>query len=510
MKKLQTFFASIIFLSFLGASSQASGSHIVGSDLTYSWVSGNTYKVTLWLYTDCGPASAGAAAALPTARPVICIYNGSTYLDTISLPVEIPTTGTDVTPPLCPGVVSQCTSTTSTMPGIKLFRYSADYTLPSTSANWRFQFNANLGTAGTAGRAAAITNLNAAGTTTIELEATLNNTGGNNSNPILHIIPLPYYAINLPQTYNPVAIDADGDSLVYSLVDANTQPTTTLDCVAGGPATYISGLSGTNPLQTATGSFSMSTITGQMSFTPNVVQRGVVVYTIKEYRSGVLVGSLQREITVLVNSSTNALPGGIFTSSTGCTIVDTTSILACDTVGAFSATIPGIDADAADTINVTPMGLPVGATLTVSGNGTSTPVSTFSWNTTSVPAGLYTFFLKYTDGACPFSGVQTIAYNVVVTDCSAPSVSISDPLKSNILNVVPNPARNRVYVNLGASSNGGILEIFDTYGRMIKRETIIPELNVLEVNTSMLPAGIYIAKFLNERAVQSATFQIEQ
>lgn len=490
------------FLSIL-LSYNAKASHIVGSDLTYTWVSGSTYKVTLWLYADCGPASAGAFATLPTATPVICIFNGSTYLDTVSLAVELPTMGTEVTPPLCPGVVSQCASPTSTMPGITLFRYSANYTLPSTSANWRFHFNGNMVTT-SAGRAAAITNINTPGASWIELEATLNNSAGNNSNPVLHIIPLPYYAINLPQNYNPLAIDGDGDSLVYNLVDASTPAVSVFDCSVGGAVSYLSGISGTNPLQTAAGGFSFNTSTGQMSFVPNVLQRGVVVYTIKEYRSGVLVGSLQREITVLVNSSTNSLPGGIFSSVAGCTLVDTTSILACDTAGAISATIPAIDSDPSDTINVTPIGLPAGATLTVSGNGTSTPVSTFSWNTTAATPGLHTFFIKYTDGACPMSGSQTIAYNVLVTDCSAPPVNVREISEQQALVVIPNPAKDRVVLNLSSSVKAATVEIYDTYGRVVIRQNAS-----LEVNTSMLPVGVYIAKVVSEQGVQSAVFSVE-
>ncbi len=84
------------FFLLLTSSLSVYASHIVGGDLYYTHVSGSTYKVTLALYGDCGPASAGAFATLPSGAPEICIYDGGTYVTTLTLSIEPPTAGTEI------------------------------------------------------------------------------------------------------------------------------------------------------------------------------------------------------------------------------------------------------------------------------------------------------------------------------------------------------------------------------------------------------------------------------
>ncbi len=467
MKKTPNLLRLAVCLCLLAFTSSSSfASHIVGSDLTYSWVSGNTYRVRLTLYADCGPASAGAFSALPSATPQICLYNDTTQVHVFFLSNTGITTGTEVTPPLCPGSLSQCDSSASPIPGVTLFEYTADYTLPGTSAKWEFRYVGYLGTSGSAGRAMAITNITSAGSTVMALSAKLDNTSGHNTSPVLNVIPLPYYAVNMFHNYNPVAIDAEGDSLVYNLIDISNGSAISA-CTYSTPPTYGGGLSGTAPLLTAPGTFSFNTFSGQLSFYPNVLQRAAALYNIKEYRSGVLIGSLQRELTILVNSTSNHLPGGYFTSPSGCTLVDTTTILVCDTTGSFSATIPAIDADPADSITLVPFGVPAGATLSITGNGTPTPVSTFSWNGTTAPHGLHTFFIKYYDNACPMNG----AHDDLNSACT--------------------------------------ITLYDAVGRAVKTAVSIPGTTRTTLHTADLPNGLYTVKLINESGTRVITVSVQ-
>ncbi len=509
MKKTPNLLRLAICLCLLAISSSASfASHIIGSDLTYSWVSGNTYTVRLTLYADCGPASAGAFAALPTAVPQICVYNDTTLITTFNLSITGPSTGIEVTPTLCPGVLSQCDSVGSTMPGITLFEYTGTYTLPSASANWEFRYVGYLGTSGSAGRAAAITNLVTAGSTMMALSAKLNNTAGHNTSPVLNVIPLPYYAVNMFHNYNPVAIDAEGDSLVYNLVDLSNGSASPA-CTYAAPPTYGGGLSGSTPLLTAPGTFSFNTFSGQLSFYPNVLQRAAALYNIKEYRGGVLIGTLQRELTILINATSNHLPGGYFTSSVGCTLVDTTTILVCDTTGSFSATIPAIDADAADSITLVPFGVPAGATLSIIGNGTPTPVSTFSWNGTTAPHGLHTFFIKYFDNACPMNGYQTIAYKVQVTDCSAVPTNTKSVGIKNTLRAFPNPTSDVLTIAHDDFNSACTITLYDALGRAVKTAVSIPGTTRTTLHTADLPNGLYTVKLINESGTRVITASVQ-
>ncbi|MBE2289386.1 MAG: T9SS type A sorting domain-containing protein [Chitinophagaceae bacterium] len=509
MKKTPYLLRLAICLCMLAVSSSVSfASHIVGSDLTYSWVSGNTYTVRLTLYADCGPASAAAYAGLPTAVPQICVYDDTTLVTTFNLSITGPSAGIEVTPTLCPGVLSQCDSVGSTMPGITLFEYTGTYTLPSASANWEFRYVGNLGSSGAAGRAGAITNLITAGSSTMALSAKLNNSSGHNTSPVLNVIPLPYYAINMFHNYNPVAIDAEGDSLVYSLIDV-TGGSGSAACTYAAPPTYGGGLSGSAPLLTAPGTFSFNTFSGQLSFYPNVLQRAAALYNIKEYRGGTLIGSLQRELTILINATTNHLPGGNFTSVSGCTLVDTTTILVCDTTGSFSATIPAFDADAADSITLVPFGVPAGATLSITGNGTPSPVSTFSWNGTTAPHGLHTFFIKYFDNACPMNGYQTIAYKVQVTDCSYVPTNTKGMANSKAEGVFPNPASDALTIAHGDFNSACTITLYDAVGRAVKTTESIPGTTQTILNTSDLPNGLYTVRLINESGTRNITVSVQ-
>jgi len=188
-------FTRLLIMMLLLVCSKSYASHIVGLDLFYTYVSGNTYTITLIAYGDCGPASAVAFATLPSATPTICVYDGNTSIGTLSLAIVDPSAGIEITP-VCPADTNntQCKNTSNPIPGIKKFVYTGTYTLPYTSATWRFLFTGDMG-GGTslAGRAAAITNINAG--TTIQLVDTLNNTVYSNSNPIMTTVPVPFFCL---------------------------------------------------------------------------------------------------------------------------------------------------------------------------------------------------------------------------------------------------------------------------------------------------------------------------
>jgi trimeric autotransporter adhesin len=413
----------ILCILLLFVTNKSAATHIVGTDMFYTHVSGNTYKITIILYGDCGPASAPLFSSLPTCVPKVCIYDGSTVLPgmPISLTIEPPSAGIEITP-VCPDSIhyTQCTNPSYSIPGIKKFVYSATYTLPYASNLWRIVFNGNLLSASVvgAGRAAAITNIAGAGATFIQLEDTLNNSSvANNSSPMMTVIPTPFFCLNQLDGYNPGVVDADGDNLVFDLVSAKDGTYTA--CTIGGNVTYTGvawpgqPVTATTPLRCAASTFSFDALTGQISFFPNFIQRAVVVYNIREFRGGVFVGSCQREMTFLVRPCINLPPSGIYNTATAGTITDSTHFRICSNVGAFSIFMNPTDFEG-NGITVSVSGLPAGATFTTTGNGTTTPHSTFSWNTTGLAPGSYVFFVTFTDNNCPEAGTLTRAFTVTI------------------------------------------------------------------------------------------------
>lgn len=407
--------------------SAAKASHIYGADLYYTYVSGNTYTVTLAVYGDCTGSS---FSSLSTSTPELRIFNGNSTYQTTSLQLVsagTPNGGLEVTP-VCASQANNtaCRNPLSTIPGVTRFIYSRNVILSGPSANWRFRFTGSMGPNAAAGRSNNITNINLAGAgggSIIELEATLNNTFGANSSPTFTTIPTPFYCINLSQQYNQGAVDANNDSLKFELAAALEN---------GGTVTYLGGYSAGAPLATTAGAFSFDGQTGQMIFTPNAVQRSLVVNKVTEYRNGVVVGSSAREMTFIVLNNCNNNPP-VATIDTlgsnnisGGVIAGNNTINVCEGTPHVSFHFNPSDPDG-DSLTLTINGLPASANVTVTNNNTPNPSVDVNWNTSALAPGLYTFYITYVDRGCPLSSQQTIAYTLRVVRPNELVTSITYP-----------------------------------------------------------------------------------
>ncbi len=421
--------AFLFFILVLFSTERSYATHIFGVDLYYTHVAGNTYKINLVMYGDC----AGAAfPSFPASVPVINIYNGSTFVSSVNLAIQAPTTGIEVTP-VCPAdaLLTTCTNTSFTIPGVKKFVYSANVTLTGTSTVWRFLFQGVLG-ASSAGRSTAITNVTSAGSTIIQLVDTLNNTTFSNSNAVYTTIPTPFFCVNEPANFNPGCVDPDGDSLSFHLVPA-------IDATTGLSVNYISPYTAVAPLAVSAGTFSFSNTTGQLSFTPNALQKSLVVYNVEEYGGGMLKGTSQREMTVVVVTCTNTPPNGLISSPSAGTLSPPNTLNICSNAGAFNFHLNPTDPDG-DSITMTVAGLPAGATFNIIGNGGLAPLGTFIWTTTGVAPGTYIFYVTYTDNGCPLVARQTIAYTINILPIPAETFALVSPAtctKKAVFTVTP-------------------------------------------------------------------------
>ena len=420
-KKLyQTFRALLPLCIALFFSVSAQASHIFAADLFYTHVTGNTYKITLVIYGDC---SGSSFSNLPGSTPQIDIFNGPSLITTLTLAQEGPFNGVEVTP-VCPGQANNttCVNPNGTVPGVTKFVFANTYTLSGPSANWRFHFNGTLGPNSLAGRSNSITNIQGAGTTWIGLDATLNNIAGPNSSPTYTTIPTPFYCVNVASSYNPGCVDPNTDNLVFGLAHAMDESIS-----SGALATYINPYTATNPLAVTTGSFTFNTTNGQMTFTPNIVQKSVVLGRVEEWKNGVMVGTSMREMTfVVLNNCNNNPPTGGISNPNGGTVVNSTTFNVCKSQGTFSFNINPTDPNG-NNISMSVNGLPTGATFNITNNNTASPSGTFNWNVSSVTPGTYTFYITYTDNGCPLASSQTIAYTVNVLPVPVFTVTLVTP-----------------------------------------------------------------------------------
>lgn len=435
-----------LIIAFLFIAKPSSATHIYGADLFYTHVSNNTYNITLVIYGDC---SGAAFNNLINSSAQVNVYNGSTLYTSLTLIQQSPVTGTEVTP-VCASQINNTACNGGTLPGVKKFTYSRNVTLNTTSSNWRFRFTGNLGSTSSAGRSTSITNIsNSTGSSIMNLEATLNNTNGSNSSPTYTTIPTPFFCINKAANYNPGTVDPNNDSLVYSMVPGLTQV---------GTVTYLTGYSATAPLAASTGTFSFSNTTGQLAFTPNLVQRSLVVNRVDEYKNGVLVGTSMREMTfVVLNNCNNNPPGGAISNNNGGTIVNNgLGVIACQSVDTLGFKINPTDLDN-DNITMSVAGLPAGASFVVTSNGGTAPSAQFTWSVANAAPGSYNFFVTYLDNGCPLSSKQTQAYTITILPDPKLAYAVLSPItctKKEVFSMTPSvsPSPWTITITQGGSS----------------------------------------------------------
>jgi gliding motility-associated-like protein len=235
-----------------------------------------------------------------------------------------------------------------------------------------------------------------------------------------------------------------------------------------------------------------------MSFTPDILQKPLIVNKVVEYKNGVMVGSSMREMTfIILNNCANNPPSGNVGSNTLNTGVLSNNVVSvCVGTPSVSFTINPTDPDG-DTIALANTSVPTGAVINVLNNNTPNPTVSFSWNTTNIPAGNYTFYLTYKDNGCPLSAQQTQAYTIQIVPLPTLTPKI----------IYPTQCYHKAYVelklvnglmprNVQLVQNGNVIKTYiDTTGTI----------------TDSLAAGVYTAQmnYAGTQCINSQTFQIK-
>lgn len=395
----------ILLISFYSQSTYAT--HLYGGDMNYTHISGNTYEVTLTLYSDC---SGAAFPRLLSSTPTVRVFKNTVLQQELILSEN--TSLRKEVSPVCPEQKdsTNCKIPNSPLPGVTMFVFTAQVQMPP-SAGWQLRFEGALSLDGThsAGRSGSITNINFNGSGSLmTLVSTLNNSAGHNSAPKFTTIPTPFYCLNVPQQYSPGSIDVDGDSLTFSLSSALVP--------GGGNAIYVNPYNGSEPLQVA-GNLNFNKNNGQTSFTPNAVQRSIVVNKVQEYRDGILIGSTMREMTfVVLDNCNNTPPDGKVDSNkiSGGALINEYELIACNNTDTLRLDIPVKDNDS-DNISVTLNNLPSGADAQVIGNNGPSPLIRLKWAIQGVQQDDYSIYATLKDDACPLSSNSTVTYTIKLT-----------------------------------------------------------------------------------------------
>ncbi|MBK9318951.1 MAG: SprB repeat-containing protein [Bacteroidetes bacterium] len=361
-----------------------SGKPCDGADLTYECLGGNTYKVRFSFYRDCIGILAPANIYV-NIRSVSC---GQTLGVTCN---PIPGTGQEVTY-LCPTAQSTCNGGTFT--GIQEWVYEGVVTLPMQCNDWQFSYSLCC-------RNAAINTISSPGPILFLYYASLDNLNVQcNSAPTFSNKPVPFACLGQQLCFNHGAIDPDGDSLVYTMVDPRQTAT--------NDVSYMAPYNAANPLASAP-AIQFNNQTGDICFTPTQLQVTVMAVLVQEYRNGVLIGSVVRDIQITVLNCVNDLP-----TLSGINGTNDFSMTVCANQN-FCFDVFSNDINAGQQVSL------FWNTGVAGGNfssaGSPHPTGTFCWTPTTADISNtpHCFTVRVSDDACPYIGSNTYSYCITVT-----------------------------------------------------------------------------------------------
>ncbi len=421
MKKILLLLVLIPFFSI----QNTQASHYSGSDISLTCLGGNTYLVTVTYYRDCEGISA------PTYIPISFTCSSNSAFNFTAIANKNPNTGNEITPN-CSTVPTQCNGGTGY--GVQEYAYQVTVTLAPCNY-WEAYYSGCC-------RGPMTTVMSGSGYT---ISTELNNLDAPcNSTPVFSNKPVFIANNNQLLSYNNGAIDADGDSLIFSFYPPKSTITNNVSYVS--PYSYTNFINSSVPI-------TIDSTTGQITFKPNHTQITSTVMGVKveEWRTingtPTLIGTVHRENLLFIFSSSNANPvlaGMKFSGPHGYNPLDTiysTTAFATDPVYfSFSGFDP-------DSINSGYLSHPerfsilwnngiTQASFLAHDNHTDSAWAELSWtpgfnDISNIP---HCFTATVIDDACPYRGNQIYAYCISVT--SPPPLQLGNDTTICINNVL--------------------------------------------------------------------------
>jgi gliding motility-associated-like protein len=391
--------AALLFLGTL-LPQQLHASHASGADLSYTCVGPNMYKIQLTFFRDCDGISAPSTVSVDiNSTSCFSSFTQTLTEDTLFTGTDTFFFGDEISP-LCDAAISTCEG--GTEPGVEIYMYSAIVTLPGACDDWVVSWDLCC-------RNAAIDNLDAPDTRDIYVETTIDNSlAACNNSVVFTQLPISYICAGEPFNFNHGAVDIDGDSIAYEMIQPlEAGPT---------PIPYAPLYSLAVPMTTVSGTFGFDPVTGQISFTPDVEQVGVLAVRVEEWRDGVLIATTIRDIQIFVqtcSSGSGPSSDGAPFAVSGAVVTDTNSLQTCpgDTVR-FSLSFS--DPDAADSLF-----LNSNVSLAIPGSnfswtGVNPAIGTVEWVPDDSDTGFYVFTVTVRDNNCPIFNSQVFAFDIEV------------------------------------------------------------------------------------------------
>jgi len=278
-----------------------------------------------------------------------------------------------------------------------------------------------------------------------------------NSTPVFLAPPVIYLPIMQPWQYNPMPFDPDGDSLHWSL-------TTPLDDANTPIAGYVT------PFSDPSNPFSIDPNTGVISWTANTLGNFVCSILVEEYRNGVKIGHIHRDMQFIVTQAqSSSMPtfnnlSNIPVNGAGYMQFD---LLVGNT---FNYSFLASDDDVNDQLYmyayspVFNMSSPATFSTQYT-SGTNNIQGDFTWTPDATALGdPHLMTVRVLDGLFAFD--ITVFLDVTM------NTSIGEQNMATVANVYPNPSNGTFHLNLNLpQAEQARIAIMDLQGRMVESYT---------------------------------------
>lgn len=288
-------------------SEQATGTHLVGGELTYEYVGlnaqgENEFEVHCYIYRDCSSNNSNGTGF--DASAVIGVYQQNNLITTAS---------GSLNPALVIEIIPENPNNCAFLPEdlcIERAEYIINVSLPASQQEYTIVHQRCC-------RSPAILNLTNPQEQGFSLITTIPaGTAANaiNSTPIFDELPQAFVCSNYPFSIDSSASDPDGDSLSYSIspIYVGGLPMFPIPDPPSGPpfnsVNWAPGFAPQAPLGAGSG-LTIDPVTGVLSASPAIIGKFVLGVVVTEWREGQPIGSILRDFTMDVVACNILSPG---------------------------------------------------------------------------------------------------------------------------------------------------------------------------------------------------------
>ena len=399
---------------------------------------------------------------------------------------------------------SECIDSNIASSVVNYYEYSGHVVLPGICSDFRFSYSICC-------RNADVDNLSSAGSQSIYLETLLNNTLGNNSSPRIVSEGSKAFCIGQTVNWSQSAIEEDGDSLYYELI----QPLSGYN----QPIAWAPGYSTGQPITSMNG-VQFNNASGDFTFQPVQPEIDVVRIRITEYRFDTIfnlslkIGHMDRDAQIYVLNNCSANPSPVNIGGNDTAFVDTADI-PCGTRFLklyLSARIDcrSIAPDGSDFALFNSQGnlIPIVGATGYKCNGYSTRSLYIQFNEDIYyNDSVYLVTRTGTDlntleSVCGFPVPENDSLFMVITNCTTAIGNLEYSLAE--LELYPNPATDVLNISR-PSGEISAYSIFQVEGTLLTRGLLHSRDEAVDI--AMLPAGLYFMRIGNDSYSVTQKFQ---